>query len=120
MFAAWNEQDPSAVRARLDAVLFANVRFVDPTIDLVGIDEFEANVHRVHEQIPGATYRRSSRIDEHHGCCRYSWEILLDGERILEGADVTLIDHEDRIAAVIGFFGPLHGDRDESAPGVRR
>ena len=66
MLAAWNERDPARVRAHLEKALNADVHFVDPSIDLVGIDAFEANVHRVHEQIPGAVYSRTSPVDGHH------------------------------------------------------
>ena len=104
MFAAWNEPDPVKVRAHLDAALADDVRFVDPTIDLVGIDAFEANVHDVHGQIPGAVYERSQQVQHHHGHYRYPWTIHRDGEVLLTGADVTVVDDAGRVATVIGFF----------------
>ena len=54
MLAAWNEKDPTLVRGHLDKALTADVHFVDPSVDIVGIDAFEANVHAVKAQIPGA------------------------------------------------------------------
>ena len=56
MLAAWNEPDPTKVRDHLEKALAPEVHFVDPSIDIVGIDAFEADVHRVHEQAPGAVY----------------------------------------------------------------
>ena len=47
MLAAWNETDASRVRGHLERALAPGVRFVDPSIDLTGIDAFEANVHEV-------------------------------------------------------------------------
>ena len=107
MLAAWNEKDPTKVRGHLEKALTADVHFVDPSIDLVGIDAFEANIHRVHEQIPGAAYSRTSDVDEHHGHHRYHWAIHLDDELLLAGFDVAVTDADARVEKVIGFFGPL-------------
>lgn len=108
MLAAWNEHDPAKVRGHLERALAVDVRFVDPSIDVVGIDAFEANVHHVHTQIPGAVYSRTSAVDSHHSHHRYHWAIHLDGSLLLAGFDVTVTDVDDRVATVIGFFGPLH------------
>lgn len=107
MLAAWNEPDPARVRGHLELALAADVHFVDPSIDLVGIDAFEANVHHVRQQLPGAVYSRTSDVDEHHGHHRYHWAIHSDGELLLAGFDVTVTDDQDRVTKVIGFFGPL-------------
>ena len=107
MLAAWNEPDPAKVRQHLDRALTDDVHFVDPSVDLVGVDAFEANVHHVHEQIPGAVYSRTSDVDEHHRHFRYHWAIHLDGELILAGFDVAVTDADGRVEKVIGFFGPL-------------
>lgn len=110
MLAAWNEPNPERVRSHLDRALTAAVHFVDPSIDLVGIGDFEANIHRVRAQIPGAVYSRTSAVDEHHSHHRYHWAIHRDGALLLAGFDVAVTDDEGRIAKVIGFFGPLDPD----------
>ncbi len=107
MLAAWNELDPTKVRGHLEQALTTDVHFVDPSVDLVGIDAFEANIHRVHEQTPGAVYSRTSDVDGHHDHHRYHWAIHLDGELLLAGFDVTVTDADARVEKVIGFFGPL-------------
>ena len=114
MLAAWNEPDPTKVRDHLDKALAPEVHFVDPSIDVVGIDAFEENVHRVHEQVPGAVYSRTSDVDGHHGHHRYHWAIHLDGELRLAGFDVAVTDAEGRVEKVIGFFGPLDPSADAS------
>jgi hypothetical protein len=97
------------------------VHFVDPSIDVIGIDDFEANVQHVHEQIPGAGYTRTSDVDGHHGHHRYHWAIHLDGRLLLAGFDVTRVDQAGRIEQVVGFFGHLDADtRSISEPGPRR
>jgi hypothetical protein len=107
MFEAWNDAEPSALRRHLEAALTPDVHFVDPTVDVRGLDDYEANVRHVHEQIPGATYVRASAVDEHHGYLRYHWAIHLDGQLVLAGFDVAHIAGDGRIDEVIGFFGPL-------------
>ena len=107
MLAAWNEAEADKVRAHLDEALAENVRFIDPSIALEGIDAFEANVHEVHKRAPGAVYSRTSGVDSHHGLHRYSWAIHRDGALILAGFDVTETDANGRVTQVLGFFGPL-------------
>lgn len=108
MYAAWNEEDPSAVRSHLEKALTPNVRFVDPSIDVTGIDGFEANVHEVKTKHPGNVYLRVSDIDSQHGFHRYHWAIHnSQGELVLPGFDVVETDENDRIKLVIGFFGKL-------------
>ncbi len=113
MLAAWNEPDPGKVRAHLDRALAPHVRFVDPSVDLVGVDAFEANIHRVHEQLPGATYSRVSEVDHHHDHHRYHWAIHSGGALILAGFDVTVTNDDGQVEQVIGFFGPLEPTTQE-------
>ena len=109
MLAAWNEADPTKVRAHLDRALSPDVEFIDPSIVTHGIDEFEANVHEVHSRIPGATYARASAVDSHNGLHRYAWSISQNGEELLPGFDVTETNDEGFVVRVLGFFGPLLG-----------
>ena len=114
MMAAWNERDPEGVRAHLERALAPEVVFIDPSAVTHGIDEFEANVHHVHGQIPGAVYSRTSGVDSHNRLYRYTWEITRNGELVLPGFDVTEVDDDGMVVRVLGFFGPL--PEMESAP----
>ncbi|MFK7732855.1 MAG: hypothetical protein AB8B48_14640 [Pseudomonadales bacterium] len=107
MLAAWNEPDASKVRSHLERALAPQVRFVDPTIDVTGIDGFEANVHDVHQRLTNAVYSHTSGVDSQHGFHRYHWAIHQNGELIVPGFDVTEIDENGLIVRVIGFFGPI-------------
>ena len=107
MLAAWNERDPSKVRGHLERGLSPGVEFIDPSVETHGIDEFEANVHKVQAGIPGAVYSRTSGVDSHHCLHRYSWEISQDGEVVLPGFDVAELDSDGKVTRVLGFFGPL-------------
>ncbi|MEM8547692.1 MAG: hypothetical protein AAGF46_05955 [Pseudomonadota bacterium] len=111
MLAAWNERTPSRVRAHLNQALSPEVRFVDPSIDVIGIDGFEANVHEVHQQNPGAVYSRASKVDSQHGFHRYHWAIhTAAGDLLLKGFDVVETDSDRLVRCVIGFFGELRPD----------
>ena len=107
MLAAWNESDATLVRGHLERALAPSVRFVDPSIDVTGIDGFEANVHEVHARLPGAVYSRTSGVDSQHGFHRYHWAIHQNGELVVPGFDVVATDESDRVVTVIGFFGPV-------------
>ena len=114
MFAVWNESDSSKVRGHLDKALAPDVRFVDPSIDVTGIDGFEANVHAVHAKIPGAVYSRTSGVDSQHGFHRYHWAIHREGQLVIPGFDVVETDAEGKVRCVIGFFGPIP-EKEEAA-----
>jgi len=107
MLAAWNEPDSSRVREHLAKALNPEVRFVDPTIDVTGIDGFEKNVHEVQSRLPGAVYSRTSGVDSQHDFHRYHWAIHLDGKLVISGFDVTETDEDGRVVCVIGFFGDV-------------
>ncbi|MEM1439212.1 MAG: nuclear transport factor 2 family protein [Pseudomonadota bacterium] len=110
MLAAWNERDQGQIRGHLKRALSPGVRFVDPSIDLTGIDAFEANIRKVQAQVPGADYLRVSPVDSQNRFHRYHWAIRHDGKTVLEGFDVTQTDEDGRVTLVIGFFGRLERD----------
>lgn len=107
MLSAWNESDPEQVRSHLERALSPDAEFIDPSIETRGIDEFEANVHHVHQQLPGARYERTSGVDSHHRLHRYNWQISQNGRVVMSGFDVTEVDDVGRVLRVLGFFGPL-------------
>lgn len=107
MLAAWNESEPSLVRGHLERGLAPGIRFVDPSIDVIGFDGFEANIREVKSKLPGAVYSRTSGVDSHHDFHRYHWAIHQKGELVLTGFDVTQTDEADLAVCVMGFFGPV-------------
>jgi hypothetical protein len=107
MLAAWNEPEPTRIRPLLDQALAISIRFVDPSIDLTGIDAFEANIHETHSRLPRAVYSRTSQVDSQHGFHRYHWAIHQKAELIMPGFDVAETDDSGRVVSVIGFFGLL-------------
>ena len=110
MLAAWNETEPGARRQLLEQALTENVRFVDPSIDLTGIDAFEANVIEVQGNILGAIYSRVSKVDGQHDFYRYPWAIHQHGKLLLQGFDTSGLNDEGKVQLVIGFFGQFSID----------
>ena len=107
MMAAWNEPDASKLRSHLEKALDEQVRFVDPSIDLSGIEAFEANVLEVRKSLPGATFERASDVDSQNGFHRYHWAIHQDGKLLTPGFDVTETNDVGKVTCVIGFFGRI-------------
>lgn len=107
MLATWNETDPSRVRGRIEEALAPEVRFVDPLYDIQGLDAFESMVHEFRKKYPDAICSRSSGVDSHHQLHRYHWEIHRSGELFIPGFDVVETDGSNRVASVLGFFGPI-------------
>lgn len=107
MLAAWNERDDAKVRGHLDRALSPQVRFIDPTHDITGIDAFEVMVHAFHENLPDAVCSRASGLDAHHRLYRYEWAIHRGKELLLPGFDVVETDDSGLVTQVLGFFGPL-------------
>jgi hypothetical protein len=107
MLAAWNELEPAKVRGELEQALAPDVRFIDPTHDIAGIDAFETMVHEFRKNLPDAVCSRVSGIDAHHHLYRYEWAIHRGGELMLPGFDVVETDDAGRVTQVLGFFGPL-------------
>ncbi|MEM7610582.1 MAG: hypothetical protein AAF270_02815 [Pseudomonadota bacterium] len=108
MMAAWNEPDRDLMREHLDAALAPEVRFADPSVDLTGIDAFEANVLEVQSKNPNHVYSCESKVDSQHGFHRYHWAIRNPvGELVLPGFDVVQTNADGRVVCVIGFFGDL-------------
>lgn len=107
MLQAWNEPDVNRIRMHLDKALNANVRFVDPSVDLSSIEEFEQNIYAVKAKIPRAVYTRTSGVDSQHNFHRYHWAIHQDGMLLVSGFDVTETDDDGKVVCVIGFFGEI-------------
>ncbi|QPC99654.1 nuclear transport factor 2 family protein [Qipengyuania soli] len=110
MLAIWNSDDAEEKRRLADLALEHNVHFADPNHNIVGRDAFLAMAEHVQKRIPGAIYSRASRIDVQNNFCRYHWAIDLNGQRLMDGFDMTEVNDSGRIVKVIGFFGKLEGD----------
>jgi hypothetical protein len=103
--AAWNETDPAARRAAVEAVFAPDVRYVDPLADVTGTDGLDALIAGAQQQFPGMEFRAVGDIDRHHDVCRFRWGLGPAGaEPLVIGFDVAELAADGRIATVYGFL----------------
>ena len=107
-FTALNEIDGAARAALVEEVWTANGRWVDPPFEGAGHEAINGMVDAIYEQFPDHRFRRASAIDAHHDSLRIGWELVSpDGDVVIAGTDVGVVDDDGRLARVTGFFGPL-------------
>ena len=103
--AAWNETDPTARRALVDALFTEDVRYTDPMADVAGHDGLDATIAAVQAQFPGWVFRLAGPADAHHHQLRFTWHLGPDGsEPPVVGSDVAVTDADGRIRTVLGFL----------------
>lgn len=107
-FAAWNARDPASIRKHLADAFGKNTRYVDPHRTATGIDEFAACLDEFRAGAPEAEISWASGVDSHHNLHRYAWQLQI-GPKNVTGYDVIEVDADQRIVAVLSFFGPLPG-----------
>ena len=102
--AAWNATDSAARRTALEAVFTPDVTYVDPLVDVRGIDALEATIAAVQGQFPGYVFTPLGAVDAHHDVVRFGWGLGPQGqEPVVEGFDVAVTDGA-RISSVTGFL----------------
>ncbi|MGY1815767.1 nuclear transport factor 2 family protein [Blastococcus sp. SYSU D00820] len=103
--AAWNETDPGARRAAVEALFRPDARYTDPLADARGRDAIEATIAAVQQQFPGFVFRLAGPADAHHDQVRFTWHLGPEGQEApIVGSDVVLVDGDGRIATVLGFL----------------
>ncbi|WP_298213196.1 nuclear transport factor 2 family protein [Acidovorax sp.] len=109
----WCEPDPALRRQQLAAIWASNATYTDPTVHAACGDELLAHITKVLARRPGSKVRRTSNVDEHHGCVRFAWHVVQsDGTSLPEGIDFLEVNAKGEIQRVIGFFGPLTRSAD--------
>lgn len=107
--AAWNATDSTARRTALEAVFTPDVTYVDPLVDVRGLDALEATIAAVQGQFPGCVFTLLGEADAHHDVLRFGWGLGPEGqEPVVEGFDVAVTDGS-RIASVTGFLDKVPG-----------
>lgn len=102
---AWNQSDLGALRAAVDELFSADVRYVDPLVDVSGREALVATIAAVRGQFPGFTFRLAGPVDGHHDQVRFGWELGPgDDAAPIAGFDVAVTDGAGRIRTVHGFL----------------
>ena len=106
--AAWNETDPAARRALVDALFSEDVRYTDPMADVEGREGMDGLIAAVQAQFPGFVFRPAGPADAHHDQVRFTWHLGPEGaEPPVTGFDVAVTDGDGRIRTVLGFLDRL-------------
>ncbi len=102
---SWNETDPGARRAAVEALYTENARYVDPLAVAEGHDAIVAMITAVQQQFPGSVFRLTGSVDGHHNQARFGWTLGPAGaEAVIAGFDVAVIGDDGRISTVLGFL----------------
>jgi hypothetical protein len=105
-FEAYGEPDADRRSDLIGRVWSADGRLIDPPLDGAGHVGINEMAEALQVQFPGATFRRTSEIDRHHGFARYEWEMLdADGTPVLTGLDIAELADDGTLVRVVGFFG---------------
>ena len=108
--AAWNETDPDARRALVDALFSEDVRYTDPMADVEGREGMDGLIAAVQAQFPGFVFRPAGPADAHHDQVRFTWHLGPEGaEPPVTGSDVAVTDGDGRIRTVLGFLDRVPG-----------
>src|SRR4051812_14424839 len=104
----WNEADPAARAERIRAAWIETGHYVDPLMEGKGYDGLSAMVDGVQAQFPGATFSRTTAVDEHHALVRFGWRLTAaDGSVIADGLDIGVVAPDGRLDRIAGFLGAL-------------
>lgn len=102
---AWNETDPSALRAAVDELYSPDARYVDPLAVAEGRERLAATIAAVQSRFPGFVFRLVGPVDGHHDQARFGWQFGPPGEEApIAGFDVAVIDAQGRLQTVLGFL----------------
>jgi len=102
---AWNEKDPAARRAAVEALWADDGRYVDPLADVAGHEGIDSVIGAVQAQFPDFVFRLTPGVDAHHDVVRFGWELGPGGgEAVVAGFDVAVIAKDGRIQDVHGFL----------------
>jgi hypothetical protein len=97
----WNETDPAARKAAVDALWAPDGVYTDPMVTAAGRDQIDATIAAVQGQFPGLAFTLAGTVDAHHDTARFTWSL---GDELVIGFDVLVLDAGGQIANVYGFL----------------
>jgi hypothetical protein len=102
--AAWNEADPAARAALLDAAFTPDVAYRDPIMQGDGHAGVAALIEGVQQQFPAFRFSLKGEPDGFGNAIRFSWNLGPDGSAsVIEGTDIGVIEN-GRLKSVTGFL----------------
>src|SRR5690242_9867105 len=109
---AWNEPCAKSRGALMDELCTADVRYVDPLVDVTGTAALSATVALTQAQFPGMAFRLGGAVDAHHDIARFTWHLGPDGGdgddggggEVVTGFNVVAVAADGRISQIHGFL----------------
>jgi len=112
----WNETDAARRADVIRAAWIDTGHYIDPLMEGRGHDGLSAMVDGVQAQFPGARFRRTTGVDQHHALVRFGWELVAaDGAVIAGGLDIGVVADDGRLDRIAGFLGDLPAVEDAAA-----
>jgi SnoaL-like domain len=103
--AAWNEKDPARRRDLVDQLWAPEGSYTDPLADVRGRAEIDGLIGAVQQQFPDLVFTLGGPVDTHHHQARFTWHLGPDdGEPIVIGFDVAVLDADGHLRTVYGFL----------------
>ena len=110
LVAMWNEPDPAARRARIEALCQPDGAHVNAERTCSGVAAIDTEAARVWALCGarGQRFRCPGRIDGHHDAVRMDWELLGDdGESVLAaGTNLLLLGGDGKVQRDLQFDAP--------------
>ncbi|MEO7909157.1 MAG: nuclear transport factor 2 family protein [Roseiflexaceae bacterium] len=104
-FAAWNETDAEQRRGMITRIWSDNASYLDPLMQGVGHAGIDTMIQDVQERFVGHRFHRTSDLDVHHGCIRFSWKLAPEGgPTLVAGTDFGVVAADGRLQTITGFF----------------
>lgn len=114
-FLAWNTADRDVRHCLVSSIWSARGRYVDPSVDVTGVDGLVDHIGDYLLQSPGTRLVVTSPVSRHHGVLHVTWSIFAGDTAMLDGMDFGRVDADGRLEQIVGFFGPIVA-RPISAP----
>lgn len=103
--ATFNETDADTRRRLLNELYAADCRYVDPAVEVSGIDEIDSFLAATQQQFAGIRFSLGGPVDGHRRQLRFQWHAGPDAEEPLAiGFDVLILDEDARVSRVYGFI----------------
>jgi hypothetical protein len=108
--AAWNEADEDRRATLLASACAADVRYVDPDVDVTGPEALSGVIASFQAAYPAHVLRLASDVDAHHDVLRFAWLVERpDGTTLSAGLDTCQRAADGRLTVIAGFFDALSG-----------
>ena len=105
--AAWNESAPSLRRDLLEQSWATDGRFVDPSSDVDGRADLLEHIATTRSQTPGSSFASVGGVQERGPVLTFAWRMEVLGLGVLDGVDVGVLDDDDHLGLIAGFWGAL-------------